>query len=182
MLKQIYIATLCAVLFSGSARAETVDITTSTTIESQPSYTFDDWIFELVNPSNVNFNLINTGDFGSPEDFIVSSGCCGGDFTMRRLDNAAFDLLSLFHAGDGSTGVGGVSVVGPGPLIFETFNFAGQPGVTNVTSVLFSPAPPFSFIQLSRFEFEAPVPEPSTLLLAALALLSLLAHGRRRRA
>ena len=107
--------------WNAPAIAGIVTVTTNSTIESQPSYTFGDWIFELVSPANLGFNLI---DFNP--DFIVSNICCGGDFTLRRLDNAAFSLLSLQHAGEGNATVGGVGFSSPGSVNFQTFNFASE--------------------------------------------------------
>jgi hypothetical protein len=136
----------------------TVNITSDSTVLSQPSFTFGDWIFEVVTPSEFGINLIDSTLVNSSNDFIVSNSCCGGDFTLRRLDNSPFSLLSLLHAGDSVTLVGGVAVNGPGAENFESFNFAGQPGVTNVSSALFSPS---RYIQVASFDASTYVPEPS---------------------
>jgi len=71
-----------------------IDITTDGGITSQPSFTFADYIFEMVDPSRQNFELIDSSLALGTEDFIVSNACCAGDFTLRRLDGVAFDLLS----------------------------------------------------------------------------------------
>jgi hypothetical protein len=168
------VGTVVLLAWSAAAHAGTVTITTDTTVISQPSYTFGDWIFELTNPSNTSFNLIN-----SSEDFIVSNECCGKDFTLRRLDDGTFTLTSLRYAGEGTTTVGGVDLAGPGYESFVDFGFSGQPGVTNVSSVLLSPLPTDSYIQVAGFDFSEPVPEPPVVTLLGTGLGLLLMAARR---
>lgn len=136
--------------------ATLINIDTDATQISQSSYTFGDYILELVAPANSQFNLID-GDLFGTEDFVVSNASSAGDFTLRRLDDLAFSLLGIRHAGQGTTTVGGVSIAEPGSLQFEDFSFSGQTGVTSVTSILFSPSSlgdpqGKGLIQLSAFD------------------------------
>jgi len=177
---------VCGLLLAGSARADTIIVTTSVDVVDQPSFTFGDWIFEKVTPTRHAFNLIDSVD----GDYVVSNSCltCAGDVTLRRLDNAPFSLLSLVYAGVGQTIVGGVTLTGPGNVaythVFQTFTFSGQPGVSSVTSVLFSPQEltDHSLIQVHAFEVQAvAVPDPaSSLLLFGLGVTGLAAWRKRR--
>lgn len=167
---------LCAILADGSASAEVVYISTDSVVTNQQSVTFGDWVFEVVDPPSPGYglNLIpphestNTTD----ESFIVSNACCGGDFTLKRTDGSRFSLLSIYAAVQAATDVGEVRIVGQGTLNFQESVFVGEPGVSNVDSILFSPINIGNngIIQLSRFEAIA-VPEPfnCALLLAGIA-------------
>lgn len=160
-----------------AAKADVINITTPQDILSQPSYTFGDYIFELVTPTNLGFNLITR-----VEDFIVSNAAFGMDFSLRRLDNAVFSLLGLRHGGSGTTNIGGVSLAHNGNQNFQDFAFAGQGGVTNVNSIRFSPS---DFIQISAFDVvskdqASAVPEPGTLALLGIGLFGMGLASRKK--
>ena len=194
-MRKIPLAIVACLLSPVPVNATLINIETDATQISQSSYVFGDYIFELVNPANTQFNLID-GDPLGKEDFIASKAGGAGDFTLRRLDNLAFSLLGIRHAGQGTTTIGGVSVAEPGFLLFADLDFSGQAGVTSVTSILFSPA---SLIQLSAFEVESeedlgglvqtqltvldivPIPEPGSLGLMLSGLLLLVFARLRHR-
>lgn len=147
-----------------AANADEIIITTNMTIIDQPSHTFGDWIFELVEPSNAGFNLVD-----NTEDFIVSNSEFAGDFTLRRLDNTNFSLQEIRFGGPGSHFVGGVSLpAGLGSTVFQDFSFSEQGGVTNVSSVLFQPID--GFLQVSSLNVVSSIPEPGSFALCGLVL------------
>lgn len=163
-MKQLIFALCLALPLSANARL--ITISTPDDVMSQPSYTFDNYILELVNPANIFFNLIN-----DTEDFIVSDRDFAGDFTLRRLDNSPFSLTSVRIAGVGPDSmIGGVSVPAFAYPDFQSFLFSGQAGVTGVSSVLFSPN---NVIQLAAFEVRDSVPVPATLALLGIGLFGL---------
>ena len=202
-MRKTLLAIVAVLLSPVTVNATLINIDTDTIGFSQSSYTFGDYIFELTQPSNTQFNLID-GDLFSTEDFIVSNADQAGDFTLRRLDNQAFSLLGIRSAGQGTTTIGGVDVAETGFLQFADFSFSGQAGVTDVTSILFSPSgfgdpDNIGRIQLSAFDvdsepdsggpilsqlslFEAvTIPEPSSFGLMMLGSLMVLFGARRRR-
>jgi hypothetical protein len=100
------------------------------------------------------------------KDFLVSNATDGGDFILRRIDNASFSLDSMNLAGLGSTTIGGIAYSGAGNQVWADFNVSGQSGMTNVTSVLFSPS---DYIQISSFSTAVPIPAAVWLFGSALA-------------
>jgi hypothetical protein len=156
----------------GVSTADVIRISTDSSF-AVPSVTLDCtpgeacYVLETGDPSR----FIDIHDASPEEDFVVLFGIAS-PFSLRRDDGAPFSLLSLRYAGEGEAIVGGVSLPLPGLNNFQNFAFSGQPGVTDVTSVVFMAdvGPPETRFQIAAFEV-AVIPEPDSFVLLTFAVL-----------
>ena len=187
---QLTLFTLSLFIFS-NASAITIDINleaagyTSSLTQFESSFTFGDYIFETENGTS-GLTLTDQA-----EGVLIDNASSGGDFRLSRTDLGFFNLLSIVHAGLGTTTIGatannsGVDVIHFDEVsATDTSNYrnylfiAGEPGITNVNSILFSPD---DLIQLSSFQVEA-VPVPASIWLFGSGLLGLVGVARRKKA
>ncbi len=119
---------------SGVSTAELIRISTSGSA-SFPFVFVGGYIFEPADPSR-SIDVVNA-EAPLEEDSLVLYGF-SAPISLRRQDEGRFSLLSLRQAGVGEVIAGGISLPRPGFHNFQNFAFSGQPGVTDVTSVVFT--------------------------------------------